>query len=100
MVRHIVIWDYNQKFSKQENKENAKKIKEGLENLIHCIEGIVELKVIINPLDTSSGDLMLYSLFESQEAFDIYRTHPNHLRVASFVADSTQNRRVMDYTEE
>ena len=99
MVRHIVIWDYNEKFNERGNKENAKKIKEGLEGLVKRIDGIAELKVVIDPLDTSSGDLMLNSLFESIEAFDTYRTHPDHLAIASFVADATQNRRVMDYIE-
>ena len=99
MVRHIVIWDYNEKYNEKENKDNAIKIKEKLESLINCINGIVELKVIINPLNSSNGDLILNGLFQNKEAFEIYQNHPEHLRVAEFVAASTQNRRAFVYIE-
>ena len=99
MLRHIVIWDYNSKFSKQENQENAIQIKEGLEYLKNCIDGIVDIKVNINPLNSSTGDIILNCLFENKEAFQIYQNHPKHLQIASFVKASTQNRRAMDYIE-
>jgi len=41
MVRHIVAWNYNERFTEAENKENAQKVKLELEALTQCIDGIV-----------------------------------------------------------
>lgn len=71
MVRHIIIWNFADGFTDQENKDNAKRVKEELENLINLIEGIVSIKVSTDPLPSSNGDMCLNSLFESQYRTDV-----------------------------
>lgn len=97
MVRHIVAWNYADGFSEEENHKNAEIIKRELENLKNLIEGIISIQVFIHPLTSSDSDLMLDSVFESEEALKAYVIHPEHIRVGtSFVKPSTKNRKCVD----
>ena len=99
MLRHIVSWSYKSGFSESQNKENAQRIKTELESLVGKIDGIVELEVHINVLPSSNRDIVLNSLFESDEALVAYQAHPEHKRVGSFVSSVTENRVCVDYHE-
>ena len=99
MVRHIVMWNYKDGFSDAENKENALKVKSILENLINCIDGIIEMKVYINELASSNRDIILNSLFESEEALAAYIVHPEHKKAGEFVRSVVQDRACVDYHE-
>lgn len=98
MLRHIVTWNYKDGFSEAENKENALKIKQGLEALIY-IGGVVEIQVHINALASSNKDIVLNSLFESEEALANYQVHPEHKKIGAFIGFATQNRACIDYYE-
>ncbi len=99
MVRHIVAWNYKDGFSADENIENALKVKTELESLTQCIAGIMKLEVHINTLPSGNRDVILNSLFESEEALAAYQIHPEHRRVSEFVGTVMQNRTCMDYYE-
>ena len=99
MLRHIITWNYGDGFSAEENKENALKIKKGFEALLGTIEGLVEIKVYINELETSNKDLILNCLFDSEEALAVYKEDPNHQKTSSFVKTVMQNRACIDYYE-
>ena len=99
MLRHIVAWNYKEGFTEIENKENAKKIKSGLEALTQCIDEIVELKVYINTLPSGNRDVILSSLFENEQKLAAYQIHPEHKKVAAFVGSVMQNRACIDYFE-
>lgn len=99
MVRHIVTWNYKDEISEDKNKENALKVKAELESLSQYITGVVELKVYINVLSSSNKDILLNSLFESEQALAAYQVHPEHKRVSAFVGSVTQNRVCIDYYE-
>ncbi|MCL2839458.1 MAG: Dabb family protein [Defluviitaleaceae bacterium] len=99
MVRHIVAWNYKDGFSASENQANAKKVKLELEALKHTIKGIIQITVHINLLPSSNKDLVLDSVFESEEALAAYQVHPEHKRVSAFVGTVTQNRACVDYHE-
>ena len=97
MIRHIVAWNYKDGFTKSENKENALKVKSELEALVKHIGGIVELKVQVDTLPSSDKDIILNSLFQSEEALAAYLVHPEHKRVGLFVRTVMQNRVCIDY---
>jgi len=99
MVRHIVTWSFGDNFSAEGSAASAKKIKTELEALKECIDGIVELNVYINVLCSCDRDLVLNSLFVSEEALQAYQIHPEHKRVSAFVRSVTQNRVCIDYVE-
>ncbi len=99
MIRHIVAWNFKDGFSEEENRANAQKVKEELEGLKQYIGGIIELEVIINTLPTGNRDVVLCSLYESEEALKAYQIHPEHVRVSAFVGTVMQNRICVDYRE-
>ena len=99
MVRHIIMWDFAKGFTKEQNMENAAKMKEELESLTHCIDEVIELKVSFASLPSSNADIILNSLFESEEALAAYQIHPEHQRVRAYVHTVTENRRCMDYLD-
>ena len=97
MVKHIIIWNLKEEFNTPEIKNGIKK---GLQNLSGVIPGLLEIKVETNPLESSNGDVMLYSLFENIESLQGYSVHPEHVRVAdSFVRPYTKTRACFDYEE-
>lgn len=98
MVKHVILWTLKDEFSAEE-KENIKAgIKEGLESLAGKIPGLVEIKVNTNGLASSNADLMLDSLFESEEALKGYAVHPEHVAVADGkVRPYTATRTCLDY---
>lgn len=100
MVRHIVMWNFAEGLADEEKCARAEAIKRELEALPELIDGIVELSVIIDPMPTGNRDIVLNSLFESEEAFRTYVDHPEHKRVgAEFVRPYTQNRAAADFAE-
>lgn len=98
MVRHIVAWNYVDGFTEEENRVNAETIKRELENLKNLIPGIVSIEVFKEPLESSDSDLILDSVFESEEALKAYQVHPEHVRVGTnYVKPSTKNRKCIDF---
>ena len=83
MVRHVIVWTLKDEYSDSE-KENIKAgIREGLEGLSGKIPGLVEIKVNTDKLASSSGDAMLDSLFENEEALKNYSSNLLHVEVAN-----------------
>jgi hypothetical protein len=99
MVRHIVMLNFKEGFSAEENRKNAEQVKFLLEGLKKTIPGIMEFKVIIDALPTSDRDIVFNTLFESVEALAAYQIHPEHVRVASYAASVLRNRACIDYYE-
>lgn len=82
MVKHIILWTLKSEYSADE-KENIKAgIKQGLEGLKGRIDGLVDIKVITNGLESSNADLMLDSTFTDEKSLKGYSVHPEHVKVA------------------
>ncbi len=95
MVKHIIIWKLKDNINKEEIKKG---IKENLEGLFGKIDGLVEIKVQTECLESSNADLMLYSVFENEEALKNYAVHPEHVKVAdTFVRPYTETRSCLDF---
>ena len=81
MTKHVIIWKLKETV---ENKEETKrKIKVALEGLAGKIEGLEKMRILTEKLPSSSGDLMMDSLFTDNEALKNYQKHPLHLEVAN-----------------
>ena len=97
MVKHIILWKLNGEFNNDEVKLG---IKNNLEGLLGKIDGLLEIKVETETLDSSNVDVMLYSVFESEEALKGYAVHPEHVKVAdTFVRPFTETRSCIDFCE-
>ena len=95
MVKHIILW----KLKEEHNNDSVKEgIKENLEALMGKIPGLVEIKVQTTSLASSNADVMLYSVFEDENALKGYAVHPEHVYVAdTFVRHFTQTRLCLDF---
>ena len=83
MVKHMIVWTLKDEYSAEEKEKIKRGIKEGLEGLQGKIPGLKEIRVWTDGLPSSTGDLMLDSLFEDAQALKDYSTHPEHVAVAN-----------------
>lgn len=97
MVKHIILWKLKEEF----NNDNIKNdMKVALEALVGVIPGLLEMKIQIEKLPSSSADVMLYSVLESPEALSIYAKHPEHVKVADTkVRPFIETRLALDFEE-
>ena len=96
MIKHIILWQL-----KDDIKEKdliIKNIKTNLESLQGKIDGLLNIKVNTNPLDTSNVDLMLECEFENIDSLKLYSKSKEHNEVADkYVRPYYKNRYCMDY---
>lgn len=98
MIRHTIIWTLKDTLTSEQKRSIKHDAKVNLESLCGMIPGLLELKVVTDPLPGSTGELMLDSLFTSVSALKAYATHPEHVRVAdTFVRPYTATRACVDY---
>ena len=95
MVKHIILWKLKEEHNTVAVKED---IKCGLEALQGVVPGLLEIAVQIEKLPSSNADVMLYSVFESEEALKGYAVHPAHVAVADGkVRPFTETRMCLDF---
>ena len=59
MIRHIIIWDLKDDLSDEDKNKYPIEIKQKLEALKGVVPGLLDIKVVIDLLDTSKGDILL-----------------------------------------
>ena len=96
MIKHLIIWDLDPALSEEERNAKKAEIKQGLEALAGVIPGLVSISVRTDLLDSSKGDILLDSTFESREALAAYQIHPKHLAAAAVVKSVTVHRSCAD----
>lgn len=98
MVKHVILWQLDDKLSVQEKETIKTEIKQGLEGLLGKIPGLMDIQVNKDGLSSSNADLMLACTFENEVALKGYAIHPEHVKVAdSKVRPYTKTRVCLDY---
>lgn len=98
MVKHVILWTLDGGKTDAEKTEIKANMKRELEALVGKVPGLKEMQINIDPLPGSNAEVMLDSLFDSEEALKGYATHPAHVAVAdTFVRPFTVSRTCMDY---
>ena len=98
MVKHVIIWNLKDTLTAEEKQSVKLAAKQNLEALVGKIDGLIDLKIEIDFLPTSSGEMMLDSTFESFDALKAYAIHPAHQAVANeFVRPYTASRSCVDF---
>lgn len=99
MVKHIILWNLNPELTAEEKVAVQRGIKEGLEGLVGKVPGLIDVKVNVDGILTSSNcDVMLDSTLESPEALKAYAVHPCHVEVADTkVRPYTVQRTCLDF---
>ena len=100
MFNHIVLFKLKDFQNDQQKSATRDQIKEALLALKEKISELKYLEVGNNfELNATSFDLALFSRFDSQEDFVVYRDHPEHQTVVSLVRANTVDRAVVDYMD-
>lgn len=97
MVKHIVLWNFNDGMTPEEKKEAGEKMKSLLEPIKEKVSGAIDIEVVTQKLDSSNRDVALISTFKTVEALQAYQTHPDHVAAGGYVRSVTCNRSCMDY---
>lgn len=98
MVRHIVVWTLKPNAEGADAQTNAQRVKAAFEKLNGRIPGMLRLEIGLDFSRTKeSGDVVLYSEFESRAALEGYQEHPEHVALKAFMRTVRDERRVVDY---
>ncbi|HUJ17218.1 MAG TPA: Dabb family protein [Nitrospirota bacterium] len=98
MIKHIVLWKLKPEAEGATKDQNAAFMKRELEALKAKIPQIKHIEVGLNLIPSDAAhDVALYSEFATEQDLDIYQKHPDHLRIAAFVAKVRESRAVVDY---
>jgi len=97
MVNHIVLFKLKD-YPPEVKPGILNELKTALEGLKNKISELKHIEVGLNyQLDSKSYDFALITHFESIEGLDIYRTHPEHLKVAAKIQEATNARAAVDF---
>jgi stress responsive alpha/beta barrel protein len=98
MIKHIVMWKLKASAEGASREQNARIMKTELEALKKRIPLIRHIEVGINMMSSEAAyDVALYSEFANEKDLDSYQKHPDHIRIADFVAKVRESRAVVDY---
>ncbi len=98
MVKHVILWTLREECKAEKEALIKAGIKEGLEGLKGKIPGLIDIKVVTEPLKSSNCDVMLDSSFEDEASLKGYAVNPLHVQVADTkVRPFTASRVCMDY---
>lgn len=98
MVKHMILWKIDEKFSADEKKKIMEEAKYHLEALKGKVPGLIDIKLQIDKLPSSNADMMLDSTLESEDALKGYQVHPDHVDAANnYVRPFTTERLCLDF---
>lgn len=99
MVKHVVFFRLADMAEGKTKLENAQIIKQGLLSLLDKVPVLRSEKVGINiPNATKTDyDICLECEFDTWEDLDTYQNHPEHLKVAAYIAKCRTARAAVDY---
>lgn len=97
MVKHIVMWSFQDSISQEERKTFLAEAKAKLEALPGVVPGLLTCRLETEPLASSTHDFALFCELESQEALEGYQTHPRHVEVAQTIRSRVASRACFDY---
>jgi hypothetical protein len=98
MIKHIVIF----KLKEFENEDLKAVVRNKIKHVLLALKGKIEvlkyIEVGLNyELISSSYDICLITHFASLNDLEVYRMHPEHLKVVEIIKANTTNRAVVDF---
>jgi hypothetical protein len=98
MISHVVLFKLKQFDTDAEKKEVIWTIKTGLLSLQGKIKELRHIEVGTNyELAAKSFDICLVTHFETVAGLDVYRVHPEHLKVSEFITRNIVDRAAVDF---
>lgn len=98
MFNHIVLFKLKEFDSDDAKAVAREQVAAALLGLPEKITQLKSLEVGTHfELNGGTFDISLITRFDSREDFEIYRDHPEHLKVVTLVRANTVDRAVVDY---
>jgi hypothetical protein len=98
MINHIVLFKLKPYGSDNEKQAAVRSIKEALLSLPPKIKELKHLEVGANyEINAKSFDVCLISHFDTTEALDAYKVHPEHVKVAELINQHAVDRAAVDF---
>ena len=86
MIRHAIMWKFVDEYEGMNKDEIMDAIEEKFAHLKVVIPQIKAMSVERDILRSErSFDMIYITEFESLEALEVYRVHPEHVKVAKFI---------------
>ena len=97
MIKHIVMIRVKGK-NLEEKRNHAEILRKAIDNLMGKIPELKSMETGLNVNEKPMAyDLVLTSVFESMEALDAYRIHPEHKKVLELLYELKDKTAVVDY---
>lgn len=98
MIRHVVMWRFQDKAAGRTKEENLAKVEKELRQLPMKIKEIRNLQVGTNVLmKEDNWDLVLMVDLEDVDDLEIYQAHPAHKKVCETVGQVRESRAAVDF---
>ena len=99
MLKHIVFWRFLDEAEGRSKEENMEIIKEGLMGLLGKVPSLRSAEIGKDVLHSGmSFDMCLICTFDDLDGMFAYRDHPEHVKVAGYIAKVKSERAVIDYS--
>ena len=86
MIRHVIMWKFVDEYEGMNKDEIMSAIEDKFAHLKAVIPEIKSMSVERDILRSErSFDMIYMTEFESLEALEVYRVHPEHVKVAKFI---------------
>ena len=98
MINHVVLFKLKKYDSESEKQDVISSIEDALLSLSDEITELKYIEVGVNyELASKSYDICLMTHFETVDELDIYRVHPEHLKVAELIGQHAVERASVDF---
>ncbi|MBQ7541653.1 MAG: Dabb family protein [Clostridia bacterium] len=98
MIKHIVLWKFQDEAQGHTKEENMEIIRAALTSLVPIIPQIRSFEIGKDVLHSEmSYDMALIMTFDSLEDLEAYKTHPEHRKVSAYVKQVRESRVSADF---
>lgn len=98
MIKHIVLWKFLDQAEGHTKEENMDIVRDKLTALLPIIPSIRSFEIGKDILHSEmSYDMALIMTFDSMEALEAYKIHPEHQKVSAYVKKVRSGRVSTDF---
>jgi len=98
MIKHIVMWKFKDTANGHDKKTNLEITKNILEEMKTKIPVIQSIEVGINyNTNEDAYDLVLITDFKDKKDLQIYKDHPEHVRIKTHFQKVRDEKKVVDF---
>lgn len=98
MIRHVVMWKFAPEAMGHTREENMETVRTRLLALRDIVPEIRSMEIGKDVLHSEmSYDMALVMTFDSMEALERYKVHPEHKKISAFVKEVRIGRACVDF---